>query len=113
MYSQGETFYHKFDDEELELTVLETLIIRDKEYLITEDFDGTNYIFLCDEDEDYLTLIDDTNEVNTVLDFWKEEYLGADSIGDWDDDEYYDREDSFDHDYYDDMGYDDDEKDYY
>ncbi|MGL5088709.1 MAG: hypothetical protein ACRC6Z_04555 [Cetobacterium sp.] len=114
MYSQGETFYHKLDDEEFKITVLETLIIRDKEYLITEDSDGTNYIFLCDDDEDYLVLIDDTNEFNAVLDFWKEEYLGADSsIGDWDDDEYYDREDSFDHDYYDDMGYDDDDKEYY
>ena len=79
MYSQGETFYHNIDDEEFELTVLENLIIRDKEYLITEDFDGTNYIFLYDEDEDDLIFVDDTAEINTVLDFWKEEYLGADN----------------------------------
>ncbi|MGL4642631.1 MAG: hypothetical protein ACRCVB_06085 [Cetobacterium sp.] len=113
MYSQGETFYHIIDDEEFEITVLENLIIRDKEYLITEDSDGTNYIFLYDEDEDDLIAVDDSNEINSVLDFWKEEYLGADNIGDWDDDEYYDREDSYDHDDYYDMGYDDDEKDYY
>lgn len=113
MYSQGETFYHNIDDEEFELTVLESLIIRDKEYLITEDFDGTNYIFLYDEDEDDLVLIDDTAEVNAILDYWKKEYLGADNIGDWDDDEYYDREDSYDQEDYYDMGYDDDEKDYY
>ncbi|MBC2850528.1 hypothetical protein H5J22_03610 [Cetobacterium sp. 8H] len=112
MYSQGETFYHTFDDEEFELTVLENLIIRDKEYLITEDFDGTNHIFLYDEDEDDLQLIDDSIEVNNVLDFWKDQYLGADDIGDWDDDEYYDREDSYDKDDYYDMDY-DDEKDYY
>ncbi|MGL4509023.1 hypothetical protein, partial [Cetobacterium sp.] len=78
-----------------------------------EDFDGTNYIFLYDEDEDDLIFVDDAAEINTVLDFWKEEYLGADNIGDWDDDEYYDREDSYDQDDYYDMGYDDDEKDYY
>lgn len=115
MYSQGETFYHNFDDEEFELTVLENLIIRDKEYLITEDFDGSNYVFLYDEDEDDLIFIEDSGEINIVLDYWKEQYLGSDDIGDWDDDEYYDREDTFDSDdyYNDDMGYDDDDKDYY
>lgn len=112
MYSQGETFFHIIDDEEFELTVLENLIIRDKEYVIAEDFDGNNYVFLYDEDEDDMYFIEDSNEANNILDYWRDEYLGSDDIGDWDDDEYYDREDSFDKDDFYDMGYDDD-KDYY
>lgn len=114
MYSQGETFFHNIDDEEFELTVLENLIIRDKEYLITEDFDGLNHIFLFDEENDELQLIEDGGEISSILEFWKEEYLGQDDIGDWDDDEYYDREDSYSKDGYFDMDYDDEnDKEYF
>lgn len=109
MYSQGESFYYNIDDEEFELTVLENLIIRDKEYLITEDFDGNNYVFLYDDDE--LEYIDDTSEVNSILDYWKDEYLNSENIGDWDEDEYYDREDSYDNSDLYESDY--DEKDYY
>ena len=113
MYSQGETFFHNIDDEEFELTVLENLIIRDKEYLITEDFNGLNHIFLFDE-ENELQLIEDGGEISSILEFWKEEYLGQDDIGDWDDDEYYDREDSYSKDGYFDMDYDDEnDKEYF
>lgn len=111
MYSQGESFYYTIDDEEFELTVLENLIIRDKEYLITEDFDGNNHVFLYDEDEDELEHIDDSSEANSILDYWKDEYLNSENIGDWDDDEYYDREDSYDSDDLYESDY--DEKDYY
>lgn len=112
MYSQGESFDYTIDGDEFELTVLETLIIRDKEYLITEDFDGAYHVFLYDEEYEELEHIDDINEANSILDYWKDEYGDSEDLGDWDDDSYYDREDSYDkHDFYPDS-YNDNE-DYY
>lgn len=117
MYSQGEMFYYTLEDEEkIKLTVLENLILDEKEYLITEDFDGNNYIFLYDEDEENIVLLEDVLEINSIIDFWKEEYLGCEDIGDWEESEYYDREDSYDRDdYYNDLDDDSyyDDKDFY
>ncbi|MGL6115588.1 hypothetical protein [Cetobacterium sp. SF1] len=115
MYSQGETFYYVIDDEEYELHVLENFIMRDKEYIIAEDYDGGKQIFLYDEETDDLIHIDDKSDAAEILDYWKDEYMMLDDIGDWDDDQYYDREDEYDdEDYYKNEydGY-DDEEDYY
>ena len=111
MYSQGETFYYDIDDEEYELHVLENVIMGDKEYIIAEDFDGDVHVFLYDEDEEELEILDDAS---VVIDYWKEEYLLGEDIGDYEEDEYYDREDEeygdkFDNEDY----YDGDEEDYY
>lgn len=111
MYSQGESFYFNIEDEEFELTVLETLFIGDKEYLITEDFDGEHHVFLYNEEDDELEHIDDPNEAISILEFWKDEYMSSEDIGDWDEDSYYDREDSFDKDDFYESDY--EERDYY
>ena len=113
MYSQGETFYYDIDDEEYELHVLENVIMGDKEYIIAEDFDGDVHVFLYDEDEEELEILDD-GDASEVIDYWKEEYLLGEAIGDYEEDEYYDREDEeygdkFDNEDY----YDGDEEDYY
>ena len=113
MYSQGETFYYDIDDEEYELHVLENVIMGDKEYIIAEDFDGDVHVFLYDEDEEELEILDD-GDASEVIDCWKEEYLLGVDIGDYEEDEYYDREDEeygdkFDNEDY----YDGDEEDYY
>lgn len=113
MYSQGETFYYDIDDEEYELHVLENVIMGDKEYIIAEDFDGDVHVFLYDEDEEELEILDD-GDASEVIDHWKEEYLLGEDIGDYEEDEYYDREDEeygdkFDNEDY----YDGDEEDYY
>lgn len=113
MYSQGETFYYDIDDEEYELHVLENVIMGDKEYIIAEDFDGDVHVFLYDEDEEELEILDD-GDASEVIDYWKEEYLLGEDIGDYEEDEYYDREDEeygakFDNEDY----YDGDEEDYY
>ncbi len=113
MYSQGETFYYDIDDEEYELHVLENVIMGDKEYIIAEDFDGDIHVFLYDEDEEELEILDD-GDASEVIDYWKEEYLLGEDIGDYEEDEYYDREDEdygdkFDNEDY----YDGDEEDYY
>ncbi|MBC2855788.1 MAG: hypothetical protein RR191_01825 [Cetobacterium sp.] len=116
MYSQGETFYHLIDDEEYELHVLENFNMREKEFLIAEDFDGMKHVFSYDEETDEITLIEDKAEAFDIIAYWKEEYIGSDNIGDWDDDEYYDREDDYKNDdYYDNSDYDGygDEEDYY
>ena len=113
MYSQGETFYYDIDDEEYELHVLENVIMGDKEYIIAEDFDGDVHVFLYDEDEEELEILDD-GDASEVIDYWEEEYLLGEDIGDYEEDEYYDREDEeygdkFDNEDY----YDGDEEDYY
>lgn len=112
MYLQGETFYHIIDDEKLEFTVLENIMLKDEEYLITEDITGVKAVFFYDENEDEIVYIDDPMTSNKILDYWKDEYLCSSNIGDWDDDEYYEREDSFNRDILFDIDYDED-REYY
>ena len=103
MYSQGETFYHDIDDEEYELHVIENVVMGDKEYIIAEDFDGQIHVFLYNEDEEDIYLMEDSDAME-VIEYWREEYLSGDDIGDYEEDEYYDREDDysekFDNEYY-------------
>ncbi|AVQ16823.1 hypothetical protein FSBG_01225 [Fusobacterium gonidiaformans 3-1-5R] len=95
MYSQGETFYYDIEDEEYELSVLSTFLVGEQEYLITEDFDGTLHVFIYDEDEDDIFLVEDEDEAAQLIQDWKDEYLDGEDIGDYEDDEYYDREDRY------------------
>ncbi len=107
MYSQGETFYYDIEDEEYELSVLSTFLVGEQEYLITEDFDGTLHVFIYDEDEDDVFLVEDEEEAAQLIQDWKEEYLDGEDIGDYEDDEYYDREDRYQEDSYNEIEEDD------
>lgn len=93
MYSQGETFYFDFDGDEYELNVLENFLFESKDYIIAEDYDGDIYVFYYDEDEDEIILVESDDEEKAVIDHWRDEYLIEDDISDFEDDEYYDRED--------------------
>lgn len=110
MYTYGETFYYEIDDEDLELHVLENVILGDEEYLITEDYEGKIHVFYYDEDEEDIELVTDKRDAQEVIEYWKDEYLVGADIGDFDDDEYYDREDKLgERDYFDDYEEFDDE----
>lgn len=95
MYSQGETFYYDIEDEEYELSVLASFLLGEQEYLITEDFDGTLYVFFYDEEEEEIFLVEDEEEEEQLIRYWREEYLDGEDIGDYEDDEYYEREDRY------------------
>ena len=96
MYAVGETFYHEIFEEEYELHVIGDLMSGGKEYIIAEDFDGKKYTFIYDENEEELSYIEDEDDSLEVLEHWESEYNGASTgdIGDWEGDEYYDREDN-------------------
>lgn len=96
MYAVGETFYHEIFEEEYELHVIGDLMSGGKEFIIAEDFDGERYAFIYDENEEELSHIEDEDEAMEVMEHWEMEYNGATAtdIGDWEEDEYYDREDS-------------------
>ena len=111
MYSQGETFYHDIDDEEYELHVIENVVMGDKEYIIAEDFDGQIHVFLYNEDEEDIYLMEDSDAME-VIEYWREEYLSGDDIGDYEEDEYYDREDEY-SEKFDNEDYYEDEEEYY
>lgn len=111
MYSQGETFYHDIDDEEYELHVIENVVMGDKEYIIAEDFDGQIHVFLYDEEEEDIYLMEDSDAME-VIEYWREEYLSGDDIGDYEEDEYYDREDEYSENF-DNEDYYEDEEEYY
>ncbi|MHD0317887.1 MULTISPECIES: hypothetical protein [Fusobacterium] len=111
MYSQGETFYHDIDDEEYELHVIENVVMGDKEYIIAEDFDGQIHVFLYNEDEEDIYLMEDSDAME-VIEYWREEYLSGDDIGDYEEDEYYDREDDY-SEKFDNEDYYEDEEEYY
>ena len=95
MYAVGETFYHDIFEEEYELSVIGDLIASGKEYIIAEDFDGEKYAFIYDENEEEIHHIEEDDEATEVIGVWEAEYGGGESadIGDWEGDEYYDRED--------------------
>ncbi len=113
MYSQGETFYYDIDNEEFELSVVENLSMKDKEYIIAEDYDGELHVFEYDEDEEEIYLMDESDAME-IIEYWQSEYLDGEDIGDYEDDEYYDREDEEYTDRYDNEDYyEDDEEDYY
>ena len=107
MYSQGETFYYDIEDEEYDLSVLSTFLVGEQEYLITEDFDGALHVFIYDEDEDDIFLVEDEEEAAQLIQYWKEEYLDGEDIGDYEEDEYYDREDRYQEDSYNEIEEDD------
>lgn len=111
MYSQGETFYHDIDDEEYELHVIENVVMGDKEYIIAEDFDGQIHVFLYDEEAEDIYLMEDSDAME-VIEYWREEYLSGDDIGDYEEDEYYDREDDY-SEKFDNEDYYEDEEEYY
>ncbi|UYI79914.1 MAG: hypothetical protein OGM09_06775 [Fusobacterium varium] len=111
MYSQGETFYHDIDDEEYELHVIENVVMGNKEYIIAEDFDGQIHVFLYDEEEEDIYLMEDSDAME-VIEYWREEYLSGDDIGDYEEDEYYDREDEY-SEKFDNEDYYEDEEEYY
>lgn len=95
MYAIGETFYYEIFDEEYELHVIGDIILAGKEYIIAEDFEGEKRAFLFDENEEDVVLIEDEDAID-IIEHWEEEYFGTSSdIGDWDEDGYYDREDTF------------------
>ena len=89
MYSQGETFYYDIDDEEFELSVVENITMKDKEYIIAEDYDGELHVFVYDEDEEEIYLLEDSDAME-IIEYWQDEYMGGEDIGDYEDDEYYD-----------------------
>lgn len=93
MYLQGDIFYYNYEGEKYELNVLENFILESKEYIIAEDIDGNTHVFFYDEDEDEVILVEDRAEKKAALTYWHEECLLDEDISDFEDDEYYDRED--------------------
>ena len=83
----------------------------DKEYIIAEDFDGQIHVFLYNEDEEDIYLMEDSDAME-VIEYWREEYLSGDDIGDYEEDEYYDREDDY-SEKFDNEDYYEDEEEYY
>lgn len=91
MYSPGEIFY--YDNLGLEFETLFNLTYDNEDYLIAENEDGDKYVFKVSEDEDEIELVEDEDLSDEIMEYWEEEYMDKADIGDWDDDEYYDRED--------------------
>ena len=80
-------------------------------YIIAEDFDGQIHVFLYNEDEEDIYLMEDSDAME-VIEYWREEYLSGDDIGDYEEDEYYDREDDY-SEKFDNEDYYEDEEEYY
>lgn len=94
MFLPGDYFTGKVLGDEIEFEIVATLTYDNDDYVIAESSDGEKYVFLANDEED-LEYIDDEDQVEEILEYWEEEY-GDDKedIGDWEDDEYYDREDA-------------------
>ncbi len=89
MYSVGENFYYEIDGEEYEYNIIGDMIIRGREYLIAEDEEHIKRVFVFDDMEETVVLIDDEDDQDELLEVWENEFYGTSSeVGLWDDDEY-------------------------
>ncbi len=77
MYSVGEEFEIMIDDTPEYFTCLANIIIKGKEYIISENESGDKKAFLFDTNEDEIELLDEEEELE-ILAIWEEEYYGTD-----------------------------------
>ncbi len=77
MYSVGEEFEIILDDTPEYFTCLANIIIRGKEYIISENEEGDKRAFLFDANEDEIIIMDEEEEEEILL-VWEEEYYGTD-----------------------------------
>jgi len=115
MYSIGENFFYELDGEEVEFSILGDMIIKGKEYLVTEDEDHNRSVFLYDDEEETVSLLEDDEEAEKLIETWETDFYGeSEDETLWDDDEYEDYEEEEEEeedyvDYDDDVDFDDDE----
>lgn len=89
MYSIGENFFYELDGEEVEFSILGDMIIKGKEYLVTETLDNTKLVFIYDDEEETVTLLEDEEATDKLIETWETDFYGE--VEDetlWDDDEY-------------------------
>ena len=104
MYSIGENFFYELEGEKVEFSILGDMIIKGKEYLITEDADHNRFVFSYDDEEEEVKLLEDEEATEKLIETWETDFYGEvedDTI--WDDDEYeaYDDSDEEEQDYVD------------
>lgn len=85
-----ESFMYRIDDDEKELDVIGNVMIRDREYIITDDGYNNKYVFYINEEETP-DLIEDEDLSEYILNQWRDERYGTSSkkSDDWDDDDEY------------------------
>lgn len=89
MYSVGENFYYEIDDEEFEYFVIGDMIIKGKEYLIAEDEDHSKKVFIYDDMEEDILMVEGDEEQDELLELWENEFYGtSEEIGIWADDDF-------------------------
>jgi len=107
MYSIGENFFYELEGEEVEFSILGDMIIKGKEYLITEDEDHNKSVFLYDDEEESVVLLEDDEEAEKLIETWETDFYGeSEDETLWDDEEYEDYEEEEEEEDY--VDYDDD-----
>ncbi len=115
MYSIGENFFYELDGEEVEFSILGDMIIKGKEYLVTEDEDHNRFVFLYDDEDEVVVLLENEEQADKLIETWETDFYGeTEDETLWDDDEYDDYDDSEEEevdyvDYEDDVDFEDDE----
>lgn len=93
MFSLGDYFTKEISGNEYDFEIIDTVTYDSEDYLIADSGEGETFVFI-DNDEDELEYVNDPDLTDEILDFWRySQDHPSDNIGDWDDDEYYDRED--------------------
>ena len=77
MFSVGEEFEIVIDEVNEYFSCIANLNLKGKEYIIAEDEEGTNRVFLYDSLDDEITVLMDEDE-EEILTVWDEEYYGVD-----------------------------------
>ncbi|MFA6708410.1 MAG: hypothetical protein WCR79_01775 [Fusobacterium sp.] len=93
MFSLGDYFTKEISGNSYDFEIIDTITYEGEDYTLADNEEGETFIFVNEDDD--LIHLDDLNLTDEILDFWRYyQDNPLESIGDWEEDEYYDREDT-------------------
>ncbi|MDP0488890.1 MAG: hypothetical protein Q7K36_05175 [Fusobacterium sp. JB020] len=93
MFSLGDYFTKEISGNEYDFEIIDNVTYESEDYLLADNEEGETFVFI-DTEGDKPEYLEDPDLSDEILDFWRySEDTSLDNIGDWEEDEYYDRED--------------------
>lgn len=93
MFSLGNYFKKEISGNDYDFEIISTVTYEDEKYILADNEEGETFVFINDDNN--LEYLDEPDLADEILDFWRySQDKSLDDIGDWEEDEYYDREDA-------------------
>ncbi|MFK4785917.1 hypothetical protein [Fusobacterium sp. MFO224] len=91
MFSLGDYFTKEISGNEYDFEIIDNVTYESEDYLLADNEEGDTFVFI-DNDGDEPEYLEELDLADEILDFWRYSQ-DNNNIGDWEEDEYYDRED--------------------